>query len=433
MMNAVVKPYHEMCLNSSELIVPRDTYQRALHPARVARIAKEFDERVANEPKISFRDGHYYVMDGQNTIAARKFLNGGDDLQIRCKVYFGMTEREEALLFAQQTGISERLSAGQKLRALIFAGEPAAVAFQQATELAGVHLSFEEGRGKQRISCIATAYHEFIRLGPELYIESLDVLLNAWDGEPDSMSSANLLGICRFVELYHSEYSKSRLIAKLRQVDAWLKSQSTYQLQKPKKETHEEPPLKLQCPKNGKYYSFQEIQAFYGISRPTLDSWVLKEGIPTMKLGRVKRIQKDAFDEVLKSKRKVEEDVLKQLIEENDLPKVVFHSFRHSSITYKLKLNGGDIKAVQGDSGHAQASMVTEQYAHILDDDRRLNAQRFDDFFYQHHGAEPEALPRAEQSTPKASPVDTDAAAALAKLLADPSMATLIKNLAKNL
>ena len=123
MMNAVVKPYHEMCLNSSELIVPRDTYQRALHPARVARIAKEFDERVANEPKISFRDGHYYVMDGQNTIAARKFLNGGEDLQIRCKVYFGMTEREEALLFAQQTGISERLSAGQKLRALIFAGE----------------------------------------------------------------------------------------------------------------------------------------------------------------------------------------------------------------------------------------------------------------------------------------------------------------------
>ena len=179
MMNAVVKPYHEMCLNSSELIVPRDTYQRALHPARVARIAKEFDERVANEPKISFRDGHYYVMDGQNTIA------------------------------------------GQKLRALIFAGEPAAVAFQQATELAGVHLSFEEGRGKQRISCIATAYHEFIRLGPELYIESLDVLLNAWNGEPDSMSSANLLGICRFVELYHSEYNKGRLIVKLRQVDAF--------------------------------------------------------------------------------------------------------------------------------------------------------------------------------------------------------------------
>ena len=124
---------------------------------------------------------------------------------------------------------------------------------------------------------------------------------------------------------------------------------------------------------------------------------------------------------------------LKQLIEENDLPKVVFHSFRHSSITYKLKLNGGDIKAVQGDSGHAQASMVTEQYAHILDDDRRLNAQRFDDFFYQHQGAEPEMPHQTAQSVPENSAVDADAAAALTKLLANPSMAELIKNLAKNL
>ena len=124
---------------------------------------------------------------------------------------------------------------------------------------------------------------------------------------------------------------------------------------------------------------------------------------------------------------------LKRLIEKNNLPKVVFHSFRHSSITYKLKLNGGDIKAVQGDSGHAQASMVTEQYAHILDDDRRLNAQRFDDFFYQHQGAEPEMPHQTAQSIPENSAVDADAAAALTKLLANPSMAELIKNLAKNL
>lgn len=38
-----------------------------------------------------------------------------------------------------------------------------------------------------------------------------------------------------------------------------------------------------------------------------------------------------------------------KLIEEKGLPKVVFHSLRHSSITYKLKLNGGDMKSVQGD------------------------------------------------------------------------------------
>ena len=61
---------------------------------------------------------------------------------------------------------------------------------------------------------------------------------------------------------------------------------------------------------------------------------------------------------------------------------MVFHSLRHTSTTYKLKLSGGDIKAVQGDTGHAQATMVTERYAHILDDDRRVNAARFQKEFY---------------------------------------------------
>ncbi len=51
-----------------------------------------------------------------------------------------------------------------------------------------------------------------------------------------------------------------------------------------------------------------------------------------------------------------------KLIEENGLPKVVFHSLRHSSITYKLKLNGGDMKSVQGDSGHAQVKMVADSF-----------------------------------------------------------------------
>lgn len=38
---------------------------------------------------------------------------------------------------------------------------------------------------------------------------------------------------------------------------------------------------------------------------------------------------------------------LNKLIKQHDLPQIVFHSFRHMSVTYKLKLNGGDIKAVQ--------------------------------------------------------------------------------------
>ena len=64
-------------------------------------------------------------------------------------------------------------------------------------------------------------------------------------------------------------------------------------------------------------------------------------------------------------------------------PKVTFHSLRHSSITYKLILTGGNIKAVQGDSGHAQAEMITERYGHIIDSCRKQCAQDFEEDFYK--------------------------------------------------
>lgn len=64
------------------------------------------------------------------------------------------------------------------------------------------------------------------------------------------------------------------------------------------------------------------------------------------------------------------------------LPRVVFHSLRHSSTTYKLKLNHGDLKATQGDTGHAEIDMITSVYAHILDEDRKINAQKFESAFY---------------------------------------------------
>ena len=63
---------HEfMSINSRELIIPV-AYQRRLLPERVARIVAKFDEHIANEPKVSFREGRYYVFDGQHHMPQKK-------------------------------------------------------------------------------------------------------------------------------------------------------------------------------------------------------------------------------------------------------------------------------------------------------------------------------------------------------------------------
>ena len=119
-------------------------------------------------------------------------------------------------------------------------------------------------------------------------------------------------------------------------------------------------------------------------------------------------------------------DEFRKLIKDNDLPKVVFHSLRHSSITYKLKLNGGDVKAVQGDSGHAQASMVTEVYSHILDEDRQKNAELFERNFYSGKGHAEAAPPK--QKAEEVSGENADVSTIL-KLLGNPETAGLLKAL----
>ena len=79
-------------------------------------------------------------------------------------------------------------------------------------------------------------------------------------------------------------------------------------------------------------------------------------------------------------------DGSKILTEMNDptinIDNVVFHSLRHTSAGVKLRLSGGDLKAVQGDGGWNTPDMVTKRYAHILDEDRRKLAEEMDESFY---------------------------------------------------
>ena len=77
------------------------------------------------------------------------------------------------------------------------------------------------------------------------------------------------------------------------------------------------------------------------------------------------------------------ERAFQTLIRENHLRPVIFHSLRHTSITYKLKLTQGNMKAVQGDSGHSDFHMIEEIYSHILDEDRAETAKLLEREFYR--------------------------------------------------
>lgn len=76
-------------------------------------------------------------------------------------------------------------------------------------------------------------------------------------------------------------------------------------------------------------------------------------------------------------------------------------SIQYYSITNKIKLNHGDLKATQGDTGHAEIDMITKVYAHILDEDRKINAQKFESAFYSNPDLRKVTPPQEKTQAPQ--------------------------------
>ena len=102
--------------------------------------------------------------------------------------------------------------------------------------------------------------------------------------------------------------------------------------------------------------------------------------------------------------------------EHPEFTRIVFHGLRHSSATYQLMISGGDVKAVQGTTGHASANLLVNTYAHIQQDSRKKLGKRFEEGFYKPGATLVQAAPVEAEPTISVS--------ALLELLkdADPSV-----------
>lgn len=113
-----------------------------------------------------------------------------------------------------------------------------------------------------------------------------------------------------------------------------------------------------------------------------------------------------------------------EMLGEKDIFYIFSPLMPNTSTTYKLKLNHGDLKATQGDTGHAEIDMITKVYAHILDEDRKINAQKFESAFYSNPDLRNVKPP---QEQPQAQTLDL--AALIEQLQKSPELANTLASL----
>ena len=116
----------EFATLSSTMLETDTSYQRRIDDKRVERIVENFDPRLVNPVKVSFRDGHYYVFDGAHTLAALKQVHKFDNFMVDCMLFQGLTYEDEAYLFALQRGESKEVAMAARLKALLKSNDESA-------------------------------------------------------------------------------------------------------------------------------------------------------------------------------------------------------------------------------------------------------------------------------------------------------------------
>jgi hypothetical protein len=213
MMNA--KPEYEYKQISTADICVDTLYQRDLNDQRVKKIVREFNPYLVNACKISFRDGRFWVFDGQHTIAAIKQLHGGKDKMVECKVFYGLTRLDEMELFIQQNGASSAVSTREKFRALYQNGDPDITNMVRDCELCGVRVDFSKSKISNKIVAVSTLFKCHSKLTRDQFLDMLTAIKEAWGGIPESWSAEILTGMTQFYKTYDGKFSQKALVKRL--------------------------------------------------------------------------------------------------------------------------------------------------------------------------------------------------------------------------
>jgi hypothetical protein len=188
--------------------------QRQFNPSWANQLFKEFDiDRMAT-PQVSFREGYYYIMDGQHTIAALKqFLGKGwEDQCIQCWVATGLTEQDEADIFLSLQ-YRKNVDAFQKFRVSLTAARPIETEINKIVHNERLVIS-QDTTLKGSLACVGTLIKTFKRDGPESLQRTLSIIRDAYgDG---GFKHAVIDGISMVCHRYNGVLNPESTIESLR-------------------------------------------------------------------------------------------------------------------------------------------------------------------------------------------------------------------------
>ena len=195
-------------------------YQRTLNEKVVEKLVRCWDRMLMEPLVVSYRDGKYYVIDGQHRIAALRVLFQDKDTLVPCIVHMGLTEADEAALFYKLAQSRRKLSCAQSVKALLKSGGDVEInEIQAMLDAKGFQWILNgRGAGNYKIRATRAVISSYHLLGRKSFPRLLFLLAKTWKGDSASLTAMMLTGTALFLKRYEAEINDHHFISRLKNV-----------------------------------------------------------------------------------------------------------------------------------------------------------------------------------------------------------------------
>ena len=198
-------------INSSQL-KSKQAYQRKINMKFIAECIKEFNPNKVDPVHVSYRDGKYYVIDGQHTVIILEGVNGNKPVDVQCIVHKGMTYNDEADYYVDQYEKKHPHTFNEMTLAAYEAGRKLPCELALEVSRVGGRLPYDK-KTTTGIKINAVQKVEMLyKKDSEDTILAIKCLIEAYFGRERSLQGDIIAGTTEFLKLYGNNIVTSRLV-----------------------------------------------------------------------------------------------------------------------------------------------------------------------------------------------------------------------------